>query len=67
MDERKKSVGEDDAAEGGTNSNAVLLILFLAVVGIGIWLVSALLDARKADECMTQRLRNCTPIETPAP
>jgi hypothetical protein len=56
MDERKNSVGDDNAAESGTNSNVVLLILFVAVVGTGIWLINALLDARKADECMTQRL-----------
>jgi hypothetical protein len=72
MDEPKnsrsdKSGGSDKAEEDGTNSNVVLLILFVAVVGTGIWLVNALLDARKADECMTQRRRDCTPITAPAP
>ena len=50
----------------GNLSNLVLLGVFVAVIGIGVWLVNALLDARKADECMTQRARNCSPIATPA-
>jgi len=45
--------------------NLVLLGLFVACVGVGIWLVNALLDARKADECMGQRRRDCSPISVP--
>jgi hypothetical protein len=66
MDERKES-GRKDDADGGSMGNVVLLLSFLAIVGIGIWLVNALLDARKADECMTQRRRDCSPITMPAP
>ena len=46
-------------------SNIVLLVFFVAIVGIGIWLVTALDAARKADECLSQGRRNCTPIDVP--
>jgi len=47
-------------------ANIVLLVGFLILVGSGIWLVNALLEARKADECMSSGRRNCNPIEVPA-
>jgi hypothetical protein len=46
-------------------TNVVLLLIFAALVGIGVWLSSALIDARRADECITQGRRNCAPIEVP--
>jgi hypothetical protein len=46
-------------------ANLVLLGIFVVIVGIGVWLVNALIDARHADECITQRRTNCTPIEAP--
>jgi len=54
---------ENDAER--RRANIVLLVLFAVVVGIGVWLVNALLEARRADECIAQRRLNCTPIETP--
>jgi hypothetical protein len=47
-------------------TNIVLLLIFAALVGIGVWLSNAMLDARRADECIAQGRRNCAPIETPA-
>jgi hypothetical protein len=46
-------------------ANLVLLAFFVVVVGIGVWLVNALVDARRMDECMAQRRTNCNPIEMP--
>ncbi len=46
-------------------SNVVLLAFFVVIVGIGVWLVNALVDSRKADECIAQGRRNCNPIEVP--
>jgi len=40
-------------------------IFFAVIVGIGVWLVNALVDARKADECIAQGRRNCNPIDAP--
>lgn len=48
--------------EERTRGNLMLLIGFVVLVGAGIWLVNALLDARRADECLTSR-RNCTPVQ----
>jgi hypothetical protein len=49
-----------------TRNNVVLLVFFLVIVGIGAWLVNALVDARKADECISQGRRNCAPIDVHA-
>jgi hypothetical protein len=48
-----------------TVTNIVLLVIFAALVGIGVWLSSAMIDARRADECMSSGRRNCNPIEVP--
>jgi hypothetical protein len=47
--------------------NIVLALVFAAVVGIGIWLVNAMIDARNADDCISQGRRNCNPLEAPPP
>jgi hypothetical protein len=69
MDERTPPADDSDSGtkDDGTNSNVVLLVLFVVVVGTGIWLVSALLDARKADNCITQGRHDCAPITVPRP
>jgi hypothetical protein len=46
-------------------ANIVLLVFFVVIVGIGVWLVNALVDARNADNCIAQRRTNCTPIDVP--
>jgi hypothetical protein len=47
-------------------ANIVLLVGFVVLVGGGIWLANAMIDARKADECLSSGRRNCNPIELPA-
>ena len=49
------------------SGNLVLLVLFVIIVGIGLWLVNAMVDARRIDDCISQSLRNCNPIEVPPP
>jgi hypothetical protein len=39
----------------------------VVLVGIGLWLVNALLDARRIDDCIAQRASNCSAIEVPPP
>ena len=46
-------------------NNVALAIFFVAIVGIGIWLVNALVDARQADDCIAQGRRNCGRIDVP--
>jgi hypothetical protein len=48
-----------------TTTNIVLLLIFVAVVGVGVWLANAMLDARRADECISSGRRNCNPIDVP--
>jgi len=48
-----------------TITNIVLLCILVALVGIGVWLSNGMLDARRADECISSGRRNCNPIEVP--
>ena len=55
---------EQDARDRRT-ANIFLLAAGAILVGIGVWLANALVDARKADECIAMGRRNCSPIEVP--
>ena len=46
-------------------ANVFLLAAGLVLVGIGLWLANAMIDARRADDCMASGRRNCNPIEVP--
>ena len=47
-------------------TNLVLLSAAVLVVVGGVWLVNALIDARKSEICMESGRRNCNPISVPA-
>ncbi len=56
----------DDDEEGDrTTANIILAVGFVVLVGGGLWLASAMVDARKADDCISSGRRNCMPIDTP--
>jgi len=66
-DRRPSTPDRDDAADGEGRWVNLIIVAFVVVVnGAGLWLVDALLAARKADECMSSGRRNCTPVEVPA-
>jgi hypothetical protein len=46
-------------------TNIFLLAAGIVVVGGGLWLVNALVDARKSALCFESGRRNCAPIELP--
>ena len=46
-------------------ANIILIVGALIVIGGGIWLVNALVDARKSEECFESGRRNCNPIAVP--
>jgi hypothetical protein len=46
-------------------TNIVLLLIFAVLVGFGVWISNAMLDARRADECISSGRRNCNPLELP--
>ncbi len=59
---------DDDAPETDSErrtTNLILLAIVVAVVGSAVWLGNAMLDARRADECMGRR--NCNTISIPTP
>jgi len=45
--------------------NAVLLGFLIVLVAAGIWLLGAMADLRKAQDCAAQGRRNCATIEVP--
>jgi hypothetical protein len=47
-------------------ANIIMLVIAAILVGGGIWLVNALIDARHAEECLESGRRNCDAITIPA-
>ncbi|WP_458761070.1 hypothetical protein ACSVBT_09975 [Afipia sp. TerB] len=45
--------------------NIVMLGFFIVLVVAGIWLLGAMADVRKAQDCTAQGRRNCGTIEVP--
>jgi hypothetical protein len=58
--------GEEDEEADRRLTNIVLAVGFVVLVGGGIWLANAMIEARKADECISSGRRNCNPIVVPA-
>ena len=61
-DDRAEPAGGGPRAHGHQHRAA---LIFAALVGIGVWLSNAMIDARRADECISSGRRNCNPIEVP--
>ena len=57
---------EQETEADRRTANIALLVGAAILIGGGIWLVNALIDARQAEECMESGRRNCNPIEVPA-
>jgi hypothetical protein len=58
----------DDGAEPDTRRGAVIgLILVLALVVVGYFLVTALRRNANMEDCLMSGRRNCAPIEVPTP
>jgi hypothetical protein len=55
---------EEDERDRRT-ANIFLLAAAILVVGGGIWLVNAMVDARKSEECFESGRRNCNPVNVP--
>ena len=56
--------GEDDERERRATNIFLLVAAVIIVVG-GIWLVNAMVDAKKSEECFESGRRNCNPISVP--
>jgi hypothetical protein len=47
------------------NTNIMLVVFFVLLVGGGIWLVDKMLDMKKIQDCVSAGRRNCAPIAVP--
>ncbi|HKC32799.1 MAG TPA: hypothetical protein VE087_01720 [Xanthobacteraceae bacterium] len=56
---------DDETDADRRTANIILLVGAVVLIAGGIWLVNAMLDARRADECMSSGRRNCNPIAAP--
>ncbi len=57
---------DDESDADRRKANLILLVAAVILIGGGLWLVNALIDARKAEECLESGRRNCNPITVPA-
>ena len=64
-DQREPHRTPEQDARDRQAANLFLLAAAAILVGVGVWLANALVDARKADECIAMGRRNCSPIEVP--
>jgi cytoskeletal protein RodZ len=62
--EPKSQDGDSDERDRRI-ANIFLLIAAVVLIGAGIWLVDAMIAAKKADECISAGRRNCAPIDLP--
>lgn len=63
--EQVKPPDEEESEGDRRAANIFLLSAAVIVVVGGIWLVNALVDARKSEECFESGRRNCNPITVP--
>jgi hypothetical protein len=69
-DEPAAAGNDADASETPGERRLVNLLIagiILLVFGAAFWLGDALLDARRADECIASGRRNCAPMTVPPP
>jgi len=65
MDQRRPPDDENESESERRTANMLLLGGAIVVVVGGIWLVNALVDARKEEVCFESGRRNCNPISLP--
>ena len=64
-DDLEKPPTPEQEARDRRAANIFLLVAGIVLVVVGVWLANAMIDARRADECLSSGRRNCNPIETP--
>ena len=61
----KQKPDEEETEAERRITNIVLLVGAVILIGGGIWLVNALVDTNKLQQCFESGRRNCAPIEVP--
>jgi hypothetical protein len=64
-DQREPHRTPEQDARDRRAANLFLLAAAAILVGVGVWLANAMIDARRADDCISSGRRNCNPIEVP--
>jgi hypothetical protein len=65
MDESGSPQDPRKAEDDRRKTNLIMLVVALAVVVAGVWLVNKLVDLRKMQECAESGRHNCAPIDIP--
>ncbi len=65
-DQKPKPPEDDNEDRDRRAANIFLLVAAAIFIGVGVWLVDAMIAAKKADDCMSAGRRNCSPVEVPA-
>ena len=66
-DNLEKPPTPEEEARDRRAANVFLLCAGVVLVGVGIWLANAMIEARRADDCLSSGRRNCgAKIEAPA-
>jgi hypothetical protein len=66
-DGRRRDEDAPETESERRTTNLILLGIAAAVIACALWLGNAMLDARKADECMGSGRSSCGPIANPVP
>jgi hypothetical protein len=66
MDKRQPDDDGEETERERRMANLLLLGGAIVVVVGGVWLVNAMVDTRKKEECFESGRRNCNPISVPA-
>ncbi len=63
--DKQQPPDDEESEQDRRTANVFLLAAAIIVVVGGIWLVNAMVDARKSEECFESGRRNCNPIDVP--
>ena len=64
--EQPRQDDNDEDERDRRAANIVLVVFGSLVIGIGVWLVNAMIDQKQVDDCIAQGRRNCgAPIDVP--
>jgi hypothetical protein len=63
MSQQNPDPDEPETEAERRRANMVLLGAAVVLVIAGVWLVNALVDARKSEECFESGRHNCNPVD----
>jgi hypothetical protein len=63
MSQQNPDPDEPETEAERRRANMLLLGGAVVLVVVGVWLVNALVDARKSEECFESGRRNCNPVD----